>query len=133
MAYGKHLILDMYGCDASKFTRESIKVWLEELCKMIDMEREDLHFWDYDKTAEDPYPVPPHLSGTSAVQFITTSNIVIHTLDLIGEAYIDLFSCKTFDEKKAVEFTAKFFGVAAYEAKVVMRGVGSECKRNVVS
>ena len=44
--YGLELILDLHGCDTSKFNRESIKAYFEQLCDLIDMQREDLHFWD---------------------------------------------------------------------------------------
>ena len=41
--YGIELILDMHGCDTSKFTRVSITEYFERLCELIDMQREDLH------------------------------------------------------------------------------------------
>ena len=44
--YGVELILDLHGCDNSTFTRESISEYFETLCKLIDMKREALHFWD---------------------------------------------------------------------------------------
>ena len=37
--YGIELILDLHGCDASKFTRESITEYFEQLCDLIDMQR----------------------------------------------------------------------------------------------
>lgn len=107
--YGKELILDLYGCDTSKFTRESISEWLERLCELIGMQREDLHFWDYEDCPEEKEAAPDHLKGTSAVQFITTSDIVIHTLDNVGECYINIFTCKPFDENEAYRFTSAWF------------------------
>ena len=44
--YGIELILDMHECDPETFTRESIRTYFEKLCVLIDMQREDLHFWD---------------------------------------------------------------------------------------
>lgn len=109
--YGKELILDLHDCDTSKFNRKDIESYLSELCdEVIDMERADLHWWDY---ADDPeyYAIaPPHLKGTSCVQFIMTSTIVIHTLEDLGKAFINVFSCRTFDENETAAFTAKFFG-----------------------
>ena len=45
--FGQELILDLHSCDNLTFTRKSIRKYLVELCKLIDMEREDLHWWDY--------------------------------------------------------------------------------------
>ena len=107
--YGFELIIDLHGCDVSKFTRKSIEEYFVAVCNAIGMEREDLHFWDYDGVTAEEVSNEEHLSGTSAVQFITTSNIVIHTLDLLGAAYVNIFSCKSFDKKIAEKLTKEFF------------------------
>ena len=44
--YGQELILDLHDCDSSRFTRDDIQRYCEELCQLIEMERCDLHFWD---------------------------------------------------------------------------------------
>jgi len=108
-SYGKELILDLYDCNTSTFDRGSIKQFMIELCDLINMEREDLYFWDYEGGEEEKAKAPVHLVGTSAVQFITTSDIVIHTLDLVGECYINIFSCKEFNSKDALDFTNNWF------------------------
>lgn len=79
--YGYSSSLDMIKCDSSMFTRDSIEQFLIALCSEIDMEREDLHFWDYENDPEGHAAAPAHLRGVSAVQFIRTSSVVIHTLD----------------------------------------------------
>ena len=107
--YGKELIIDMHNCDASTFNRKSIKSYFTELCKLIDMERCKLSWWDDHGVPEDEQQTDPHLKGTTAIQFILTSNIVIHTLDLLGNVYINIFSCKDFDSDEAMNFTAKWF------------------------
>ena len=114
--YGFELILDLHGCDVRKFTRKSIEEYMVAICEAIKMEREDLHFWDYDGVPAEEISNEAHLSGTSAVQFITTSNIVIHTLDLLGAVYVNIFSCKSFDKKVAEKLTKEFFG--AKEIKI---------------
>ncbi len=126
--YGCELILDLYGCDASKFTRESIEQWLEGLCDLIDMQREDLHFWDYHGRPEEYERAPAHLAGTSAVQFITTSAVVIHALDQLGECYVNIFSCKSFNSELAVKFTKNWFRAVICDYKPFIRGDRSKCK-----
>ena len=108
--YGFELILDLHGCDVSTFNRESLCGYFEKLCDAIEMEREDLHFWDYEGVPAEEISNEAHLLGTSAVQFITTSNIVIHTLDLLDIIFVNIFSCKEFDRKAAETITKDWFG-----------------------
>ena len=109
MAYGEELILDLHHCDPSLFTRESIAEYFNQICKLIDMQAEAVHFWDDLGLPEDERETEPHLKGTSAIQFIKTSNITIHTLDLLGNVYLNIFSCKEFDRSAAANFSADFF------------------------
>lgn len=107
--YGKELVLDLHNCNPSKFNRKDIENYFIELCDLIDMEREDLHFWDYEGVPEEELSTEAHLLGTSAVQFIKTSNITMHTLELMRAIYMNIFSCKDFDAEQAREFTEKWF------------------------
>ena len=109
MPYGYELILDLHGCDVSSFTRESLKQYFETICSAIDMVPEELYFWDDVGVPEEERQHLPHTKGTSAVQFILTSSIVVHTLDLLGSVYVNIFSCKAFDNKIAKEVTEKWF------------------------
>ena len=107
--YGKELILDLHECDPSLFTREYIGSYFENLCKLIQMKPADLHFWDDLDTPPEQRQTEPHLKGTSAIQFIMTSNVTIHTLDELKAVYINIFSCKDFNEEAAAGFSEKFF------------------------
>lgn len=122
MNYGKELILDLKGCDVKKFTRFHIRKYLKELCELIDMKREDLHFWDYDGQLEAYKKAPDHLKGISAVQFITTSNITIHTLDVSKQILINIFSCKDFLCCMTIEFTENWFNGKCARHTIVDRG-----------
>ena len=119
--YGIELILDLHGCDASKFTRVSISEYFERLCVLIDMQREELHFWDDEGVSEEDKQTSPHTQGTSAVQFILTSSIVIHTLDQLKAVYINIFSCKLFDPKVAEQFSTDWFGATDCSARFLDR------------
>ena len=119
--YGQELILDLHDCDPSRFTRHDISDYLDRLCALIDMERCDLHFWDDVGVPESDQQSHPKTKGTSAVQFILTSTIVIHTLDLLKAAYINIFSCKTFNTNEAADFTAKWFRARHWNRTVVVR------------
>lgn len=107
--YGYELILDLHGCDVDTFTRESLDLYFKKLCYAIDMIRCERYFWDdYDVPPEERQ-TEPHTKGTSAVQFILTSNIVIHTLDDLEAVYVNIFSCKAYDKKVAEQITKEWF------------------------
>ena len=108
--YGKELILDLHDCDVSKFNRVDLEIYFIKLCDLIDMERCDLHWWDYEGVPKEERDTEPHLVGTSAVQFIMTSDIVIHTLDILKRVYLNIFSCKDFNGEIAAEFSREYFG-----------------------
>jgi S-adenosylmethionine decarboxylase len=119
--YGIELILDLHGCDASKFTRESFTAYFEQLCVLIDMQREDLHFWDDVGVSEEDKQTSPHAQGTSAVQFILTSSIVIHALDQLRAVYINIFSCKAYDAEVAEKFSTEWFSATDCSARLIDR------------
>lgn len=107
--YGKELILDLHECNTDFFNRENIKMFFQELCEKIDMEACDLHFWDDVGVPENEKQTKPHLVGTSAIQFITTSNITIHTLDILKKVYLNIFSCKEFNKDIVKGLAIKYF------------------------
>jgi S-adenosylmethionine/arginine decarboxylase-like enzyme len=120
--YGKELILDLHNChDISKFTRKSLRVYFKKLCILIEMQRAKLVFWDDVGVPEEERQTSLHTSGTSAVQFILTSNVTIHTLDLMARVYVNIFSCKDFDSKIAENFTKKYFGGSVIQSLTINR------------
>ncbi len=90
--YGKELVLDIHNCDPTTFTRKHIRNYFKKLCSLIDMERCQLHWWDDYEVPPEEQETEPHLKGTTAIQFIKTSNITIHTLDLLKSGYLNIFS-----------------------------------------
>ena len=119
--YGKELILDIHNCDSSKFTRKHIRNYFKKICDLIDMERCKLCWWDDLYTPEQEKETAPHLVGTSAVQFIKTSNITIHTLDVLKRIYLNIFSCKEFDDRMAAQFSEEWFNGEVLNKIVVRR------------
>jgi len=121
--YGMEAVIDLKNCNIDKFTRKSIKKYLKILCdEKIDMIRDKLIFWDDEGVSEEYKMTEAHTSGISGVQFILTSSIVFHTLDMTGELYINIFSCKDFDAKKAIDFTKEWFEGEIREQHVIDRG-----------
>jgi S-adenosylmethionine/arginine decarboxylase-like enzyme len=48
-------------------------------------------------------------SGYSLMQMIMTSNITAHFVNSNNSAYIDVFSCKEFDNNTVIKIVNKFF------------------------
>lgn len=119
--YGKELILDLSNCNIETFTRESIGNYFDELCELIDMEAEDRHFWDDEGVPPEQCQTNPKTCGISAVQFILTSTIVLHSLTKLRKVYINIFSCKDFSSDEARDFTVKWFGARTFSDVTVVR------------
>ncbi len=102
-SYGQELILDVHNVP-HLFLRYDIEKFCTDLCELIEMERGDLFFWDYQDDLKGYENAPDHLKGTSAVQFISTSNITIHSLDELKRMYVNVFSCKPFDSSIIMRF-----------------------------
>jgi S-adenosylmethionine/arginine decarboxylase-like enzyme len=102
--WGMVASIDVYQCDPKKITdRDEIQKFVVELCEEIKMKRHGpTHI---ERFAEN------ELEGYSAMQFIETSSITMHFDDKHdNKAFIDIFSCKYFDHKKAENFCLDFLG-----------------------
>jgi len=120
--YGFEVILDLHDCDNILFNRKNILNYLKALCKSMDMKRCDLHWWDYDGISKKKYnKIPSHLKGTSVVQFISTSTIVIHTLDDLKKVFINIFSCKEFSVIQAKDLSKIYFSGKIKKSRLIKR------------
>ena len=119
--YGLELLLDLGKCDVSKFNRKHIKAYFSQLCELIDMEAHDQYFWDDFRVLIEERQTDPKTKGTTAIRFMLTSNITIHTLGLLGSVFVNIFSCKDYDTTKAKDFTVRFFGAQENESLLVER------------
>lgn len=115
------LVLDLHGCNASTFNRRSIRGMCVKLCDAIDMKRCSLVFWDDVGVPVAQRQTDPKTKGTSAVQFILTSSIVIHALPDLKAAYINVFSCKKFAPLIAEALIVNWFGPTKWTARTLER------------
>ena len=102
MAWGYHLVLDCYNADKELITSSTnIAAFAKALVKRINMkaygEPQVIHFGEDDK------------QGYTLVQLIETSNIVAHFCDDSGNFYLDVFSCKPYENAVVVETVKQFF------------------------
>lgn len=104
MSYGKELVLDLHECDPARFTEMSVGNWFHQVCWSTDMVPVKAYYW------EDSGNIEPHLNGISAIQFISTSSIVIHASTDLRQAHINVFACKDFDAELVAEISKLWFG-----------------------
>ena len=123
-AYGIEAVFDLVDCESARFTRANIQAFFSELCKAIDMEMCETYFWDDVDVPEAERQTHPDTKGTSAVCFILTSSIVVHTLDLRQEVFVNIFSCKAFDAAIARDVVLIRFGGAIADEAIIERGRG---------
>ena len=121
-AYGMELVMDLYGCDPTTFTRDSLGAYFDEVCALIGVIPEQRHFWDDLNVAPADRQTNPKTQGTSGVQFIITSTVVVHTLDQLRQVFVNVFSCKVFDQSPVIGYTLKHFSAACMEPHVIIRG-----------
>jgi len=107
--------IDLYGCDPDRIRDASlIKRFVVELCDLIEMKRfgetQVVHFGEDERVA-----------GYSITQLIQTSLVSAHFANLSNTTYLDVFSCKSYDPQKVVDFSKDFFGAKDVHLHVVKR------------
>lgn len=118
--YGSELILDLHGCDVNLFTASKFKEFCVRVCQLIDVRPIEFH-----ATVSEPGDGTddnPKTHGISAVQFLVESSITMHGLDLVGSAYINVFSCKSFSHKSLTRFVVEWFRAQSHKAQLILRG-----------
>jgi S-adenosylmethionine/arginine decarboxylase-like enzyme len=115
-AWGLLTSIDLFNCDSQIIRDENkIKEYVVKLCSLIDM-----------KTFGEPVVVnfgeDERVAGFSMFQLIETSCVSGHFANQSNSVYIDIFSCKWYEQKKAVEFTKDFFKEERVKVRRIIRG-----------
>ena len=107
--------LDLYQCNPSTIrSAEKIRQYIFELCDLIQMRR-------YGECQVVYFGEDERVQGYSVVQLIETSLISGHFANLTNAAYIDIFSCKSYEPEEAVRFTQDYFEATSVEIHTVKR------------
>ncbi|MBZ9569453.1 S-adenosylmethionine decarboxylase [Patescibacteria group bacterium] len=114
--YGKELIMDLFDCDP-KIIRSKKKIleYSNRLCDLIKVKK-------YGKPIIERFGFGKDFTaGFSLVQLIESSSVTCHFSELWNRAFINIFSCKLFNDKKATDFTKKFFNAKRIKNRVIIR------------
>lgn len=115
-SWGISTCIDLYKCDPEILRNEfKIRDYVKNLCDLIDMKR-------FGDTQVVNFGEDPRVSGYSMTQLIATSLISGHFANESNSVYIDIFSCKWYDQEKAVEFTKDFFKSNRVDYSINLRG-----------
>ena len=114
-AWGMSSSIDCYDCDPLLIRDiEAVKNFTAQLVSHIKMTAfgpcHVVHFGQDEKVA-----------GLSMFQLIETSCISAHFANKTNAAYIDIFSCKSFDPEKAAKFCQEFFMAARINIQTNIR------------
>ncbi len=113
--FGLSVHINLFGCNHEKICDiEYIKAWMIDLCNYIEMKRHG------DMIAE-RFETEPYFYGYSVMQLIETSCITAHFNEQTDCCYIDVFSCKDFDDMKTTEFCADYFDAKDYTYETLFR------------
>lgn len=114
--YGMELIMDLYDCDSKIVaSKKKLHEYIIKVCNLIKMKRYGKPFIERFGFGVD------FTAGYSLAQLIESSSITGHFSELWGSAYINIFSCKSFNAKKAGEFTKKFFKAKKINHRLLIR------------
>ncbi|MFH1523141.1 MAG: S-adenosylmethionine decarboxylase [Patescibacteria group bacterium] len=98
-----HYLFDIDNCNHNINDPETIKKFIIELVKKIDM-----------NVLKGPYIAKgiEENPGWSAIVIIDFSNISVHTFTKYKEVLIDVFSCRIYDKDRAFKVCKDFFATA---------------------
>jgi len=110
------LILDLFDCDFEILSsREKIEEWVDQVCQLIKMKK-------YGRLILERFgSQTPWGEGWSFIQFIETSSITGHCCEVTRAVYLNIFSCRSFDSEKVIQFSQKFFKAGKVKARVLER------------
>lgn len=114
--WGYHIIMDCMSCDVEKIkSRDNIAAFVKELVHRIDMRAYG------DPVIEHFATHNPDAAGYSLMQLIETSSITGHFVDVSGDAYLDVFSCKPFMSEPALKVVDEFFSPTQVKVQFITR------------
>jgi len=114
--WGYHLMLDCGMCDLNKMTdKDNIRAFVKELVKSIDM------IAIGEPWIEQTAIGIPDKEGFSMYQLIVTSNISAHFVDIPRQIYLDVFSCKDFDQEVVKNIVIKYFDPIKIKTNFILR------------
>lgn len=113
--WGWQLLVNISGANSNVLDRAAINSFNVDLCRNIDMVRQGEPMLTYFEDLDEK-------NGWTLVQLITTSSLVVHFCDN-GKIFLDLFSCKSFDEAVVLQCIHQYFSPTIVEWDIIERTI----------
>lgn len=115
--FGPHLMIEASGCEKATLTDMTLLTeLLDELPGKMEMTKiMPPYCFKYQGQVEEDW-------GLSGIVLIAESHIAIHTFPDKGFITVDIFSCKDFDVRQAVNEIVKAFKPKSWDEQLIMRG-----------
>ena len=118
MAFGYHLMLDMYDCQGEALASISLSYeFLEKLAGLLKMTKQAPPFLF--RSDGEAFPDKAGLSGWLP---LIESGIQIHTIEPVRFVSLDVYSCRLFDKAVVVRFAKEVFQPSKVDRQFVRRG-----------
>ena len=115
-AWGQHLVVDASSGDLNAVRDpEAIRVFVRTLVAEIGMRAYGPPILEHFATED------AKAAGYSLVQLIETSSITGHFVDATGDFYLDIFSCRSFNNETALAVVETTFRPSAVKTTVLHR------------
>jgi S-adenosylmethionine/arginine decarboxylase-like enzyme len=111
--WGKHLIVDVKSGNENVRDGDYLANFVEKLVELIDMKAYGKPWVEHFGTGAP--------AGYTVVQLIETSNICGHFCDETGDFYLDVFSCKDFNENIVTDYIQQCFFPESIKSEVILR------------
>jgi len=117
-ALGQQLILDGYGCNLKRLVDQNFIWHFLDTCPMeIEMTKVSIpHVFEMKTRGSENW-------GYSGFVLLAESHIFIHTFPNRRSLNLDIFSCKPFDEKRAIKYAANLFSIKEKRVRQLDRGI----------
>jgi S-adenosylmethionine decarboxylase len=112
--FGKSLLVNLAGCDPEILDSS------DDLITFVGLLAERIGMTTYGDPTVAEFG-EGNLHGKTVLQLITTSHFAVHANPSDLTLYLDVFSCKNFDQDAAAAFAADFFRATNYTADTIER------------
>lgn len=115
--WGKSTSIDLIDCDKALITdAEYIKCYVKDLVAVLQMKAfGPCHVVHFGSCKE--------VEGFTMIQMIETSLISGHFVNIDGNAYLDIFSCKDYDDYDCAKFSYEYFKAKDFTYSSKGRGI----------
>lgn len=120
MVFGKHLIIDGYGCEGDITNKDYLQKFIDKLVlDILNMKKMGETLFIYFEDNE--YNRERDIVGFSIVQIISLSNITLHINELSKTFYLDIFTCGDINEKDIIDFIAIYLSPKGFNKQLLSR------------